>query len=134
MASPEAIKAQRQADLKGIAEWRQRKLHAYQDWADPVKREAIQMQAKMDLSEACMIARERQDADPHYMESLMNRKDVKMAFNPETGKNEQAEPIFAKLEDRIKITPKAAPIVPPKLAWYQKILNWFLAGMERIGY
>lgn len=41
MASPEAIRAQRQAELKDLAEYRQRHLQAIKDWSIPEKRAAI---------------------------------------------------------------------------------------------
>lgn len=50
--SPEAYRAQRQAELEQMAKYRHMKLQIYKDWADPVKRAEIQAKHKAEEAES----------------------------------------------------------------------------------
>jgi len=78
--SPAAYKAQRMAELEQMAKYRALKLQAYKDWSVAEKREKIIKQAEADLTEA---------------------RAIYAATPPKEARLE-----FARLEDRIRITPK----------------------------
>lgn len=48
----ETLRAQRQQELKDIAEWRMRRLQQIIDWSDPVKREQRKAQAALEREQA----------------------------------------------------------------------------------
>src|SRR4051812_47370010 len=50
--SPEVERAQRMAELKDVAEYRARRLKAYQEWSDPIKRAQIQAKHAEELKQA----------------------------------------------------------------------------------
>lgn len=104
--SPETIKAQRLAELKDLAEYRQRHLKAIQDWSDPVKRAAMQAMAKVEEDQARGILKKSfKDGDPEIE--------------------------YAKIAVQKNISPlnlgltymRPEPIIE-KVSFFQKIMRW----------
>ena len=69
--SPEALRAQRQAELKDIAEYRARRLQAYKEWSDPVKRAERIEKAQEELRIAKEIWEEMLAQDLNKLEMHM---------------------------------------------------------------
>lgn len=59
--SPEALRAQRLAELNDLAEWRQRHLRQIKEWSDPEKREKKIAKAKAEEEAARKITVEMAD-------------------------------------------------------------------------
>lgn len=102
--SPEVERAQRLAELKDIAEYRQRHLKYIQEWSDPIKRAAKQAQYAKELEEAKIIFATQiaEDAKRWEMHKPLDKD---------------------RFAQYVAIRMLGKP--PVKLKWYQKILAWF---------
>jgi hypothetical protein len=97
-ASPEAMRAQRMAELKNLAEWRQRHLKELIEWSDPVKREAKKAQYAADEA----AGREKLKDIPAEFVA------VRTGFN------------IAPVGWMVKLIHKPLP----KLSWWRKLKHW----------
>lgn len=100
--SPEVIRAQRQAELAAIAEYRARKVQAYKDWADPEKREAMKKEAEEQQKSS------REELAGKYIDDYRVRTVKGDTF---IGKPLQMSAPYTK--------------VVPKQTWWQRLLAWF---------
>ena len=92
--SPEAIKAQRMAELRDIAEYRARHLKAVMDWSDPVKR-------------ATIIDR--------------NEREIRHAQELVEGTTRHLPPRLS-LDDLVGVVPVVKPA--PKRSWLARLIAW----------
>jgi hypothetical protein len=103
--SPEAFKAQRMQELKDIAEWRQRRVAAYQAWSTP---EAIaERKAKHEAAAPAALELGRQlsaIAEHQIAEAKKDAPRLKLAG--------------------ISVTPVIRPV---RRTWWQRLLAWLKA-------
>lgn len=93
--SPEAIRAQRMAELNDLAKYRARRLRFYMDWADPVMRAKLQ---------------EETAAQEHFARTLYEQREPDKMTSLH---------LFA---DAVKITPIFKP-VPKKRSWLARLFG-----------
>ena len=101
--SPEVERAQRMAELKNIAEYRARRLQAYRDWANPIKRAELQAKHQQELKQA----REIWEAQLKEDHRRLQMHEPKTTY---------AETISMRV--LTKCPGKSKP-------WYQRLLDWF---------
>lgn len=81
---PAVLRAQRMQELKDLAEWRARRLQAFRDWSDPVKRAARQEQAARELEAAHKRWAEMAEEEraPLKLKSFFERVSVRQVAPP----------------------------------------------------
>lgn len=101
--SPEALRAQRLAELKDIAEYRARRLQSYKNWSDPVKRAERIQKAQEELIAARKIWA---DMLTHDLKKL----EMHMPSDAEKFQN----------KIMVRVLEKASPYKP----WWRRFWDW----------
>lgn len=101
--NPEAVRAQRMAELKDIAEYRARRLQAIKDWSVAEKRETIQRKAQEELRIA-------KDLWTHMVAEDLNKLEMHMPSDADKFANKIL----------VRVLEKATPHKP----WWRKVLDW----------
>lgn len=81
LATPEAMKAQRQAELEQMAKYRSKRLQEYKDWSEPVKREA-KKEAFRKEEEKCRPLMANIPAEQVAVQTGKRLEVTKMIFKP----------------------------------------------------